>query len=360
MKRTCALLLAVVLLFPALVIAGDLSTVHITGSDTTPEGEDGFEWGEDGLYEYDEYIFPDDTAELFGGDQDIRPDAEGNICDIASIGGWTIAMAHSINDEGRLECGIYGQAEGALEWILLEGDNSVGIVPCVDSFVYYGEGSDGKQHWLVCEPGKAPQTLPLRWTDSAFYGDQSGVWYTGVSEGNKSTVYAIGLDGRNKRNLGSVRGDIKGVLADSRIVTVDYRANAVLAWKNGKSTTLYTSTNHILDAGVTNDQIWVIHDGYLGRIADGGLQNCMQGSAYFAARSGCQAVILVRDQLGDWAQARVILTNDVIHSYAELGTIGYSAITCVDMRTDAVTVWGAESRIFSIPADEYAWTAYED
>lgn len=138
----------------------------------------------------------------------IEPQAEGAICEIARAGEWTVYMGYGVNGQGTLDRGIVGQADGSAEAVLLVGDNPIGIVPCGDSFVYYGGGEDGRLRWRVAKPLEEPQALPLTYDEGVFYGDSGGIWYTKPSSQGITSydLYRMALDGTGKKADGNGAG----------------------------------------------------------------------------------------------------------------------------------------------------------
>ena len=295
------------------------------------------------------------------GAQYILPATEGFICDIAHIGGWTLALGYTGID-GRFErndWGILGKADFDEERVVLEDNNPVGIVPCGDAFVYFGGGSDSTGGWMIRKLEEEPRKLPLTYQDSAFYSDGDSLWYATSVDMTKADFYSIGLDGSDKKYLGSAQGNIAGVLSDSSIVLIDFTENTVSAWKDNPSTVLYASSGEqIHTAAATADSLWVVFSDHFGRVVDGALRDRQEGYAMLNGRSGHQLVFLVVDQPLA-SEAKVMLMNDITHSYAELGRVPYSYLSRVELREDCVIVWGEENRVLPIPAEADAWTIYQ-
>jgi len=296
------------------------------------------------------------------GAQNIQPAAEGFICDIVSIGGRTLVMGYA-GTGGPFswsDWGILGEADPGEERVVLERDNPVGIVPCGDSFVYFDGKSDSTGGWMIRKLGEEPRELPLTYGDSVFYGDGDSIWYATSVDMMKSALYSIGLDGSNKQRLGLVRGNIAGVLADSSIVLVDFEENTLSAWKDNQSTVLFSSSGEqIRNVAVTADAIWVVFIDHFGRVVDGALRDRQEGYAMLEGSSGHQLVFLVVDQPLA-SEARVMLMNDTIHSYAELGRVPCGFLSRVELREDRVIVWGDETSVLPIPAEAEAWTICQD
>ena len=296
------------------------------------------------------------------GAQYILPATEGFICDIAHVGGWTLTMGYTGADD-RLEWGILGEPDFGGERVVLEGDDPVGIVPCGDAFVYFGDGSDSTGSWMIRKPGEEPNALPLTWRDSVFYGDAGGIWYATAADESKTDLNFIGLDGAGKRNMGSIQGGIAGVagvLADASIVLIDFDENTVSAWKDDESTVLYASLDaQIHTAAATADSVWVIFGDHFGRVVDGALHDRQEGYAMLLGRSNHQLVFLVVERPGA-SEARVVLVNDVINAFAELGRVPYSHSSRVELQRDHVVVWEEGPRVLPISAEGVQWTLYED
>lgn len=347
MRKLLILMLIALFLMPSLACAMDLEE---------GDGWPGDGWfGEDGLFPYDDWF--DDFDEPMDAECEIRPATEGYICDLVYISGWTLTMGYT-GAADRLEWGILGQADFGEERVLLEGENPIGIVPCGDSFVYYGYGTDGRNHWLISKPMETPKALPLTWKDAVFYGDGNGIWYTSSSGGNDLIIRRMGLDGKNIRRMGTVRGTIRGVLTDSSIVLVDFAKRTVSTWKDGKTTVIYASDEPFRDVAATNETIWVIYEDHFGQIVNGVLSDDQEGYAISSARSGNQLVLLVLREFGA-KEARVMLINDVLGAYADMGSVPYDIWSRVEMRAEGVIVWGGESRTLSIPTSAATWMIYE-
>lgn len=160
--------------------------------------------------------------------------------------------------------------------------------------------------------------------------------------------------------MGTVRGDVVGVLEDKSIVVADYHDQRILAWKDGASTVLYDSTGERFNAVVaTHDSVWVVYGDHFGRIAEGVLRDQQQGYAMFGARSGHQLALLVVEYVGA-EEARVMLMNDTTRSYTELDVIPFDFSTGVDLRTDCIVIWGMGECLLQIPGDPSAWTPYRE
>ncbi|MCL2544710.1 MAG: hypothetical protein FWE77_02195 [Clostridia bacterium] len=320
----------------------------------TEEGEDGpFDCGELFL---EDYCWIENWTD---GAHYILPATEGFICDIVYVGGWTLTMGNAGAD-GRIERGILGQADLGREGramleaeddnlVVLEGDNPVGIVPCGEDFVYFGGGGDSTGSWMIRKPGEEPRVLPLTWRDDVFAGNANGIWYTTAVDESRADLYFMGLDGSGKQKLGSVQGNTVGVLADSSIVLIDFDENTVPAWKANESTVLYSSEEPLLTAAATPDSVWVIFADHFGRVVDGELRDRQEGYAMLMGRSGYQLVFLVMERPGE-SEARVVLVNDITRSIEELGRVPYSHYSShVELRENAVIVWGEETRVLPIP-----------
>ena len=290
----------------------------------------------------------------------IIPATTGYICDLAYINGWTIYTGRTWSDKvGSYNWGIWGLADSAEEPVMLYWGQTVGIVPCGDSFVYVGEDANGKQRRFVLKPGEEPKVLPLTWKQDVFYGSESSVWYT---EGGK--IHSIGLNGKNKRRLGSVQGKIEGALSDSSIVIANYDSNTISVWKDGKLTVLYTFPDNKFGVMPVNDSIWLRRSGHFGRLVNGELRDCWAGYTSAEARTAHQLVFLVRDQIGA-DEARVLLIDDLTRSYAWLGRVPYNngfVSQWIELHRDHVVYYNGldERHVLAIPTDESAWTAYEN
>ncbi|MDR3051765.1 MAG: hypothetical protein LBU67_08600 [Oscillospiraceae bacterium] len=340
MKKLLTLVLAALLAVPSLARA-------------LGAGEDAGQWADEDLFRYEHST---------DGAQNIVPASEGYRCDIAYVGGWTVSMEHTGDSGDGL--GILGLPDFEEEQVVLVEDGGTGIIPCGDSFVYYGKGSDGRHHWLARKPGEEPTVLPIPFADEVFYGDKTGVWYASLIESGRYRLYRTGLDGRGKRNLGAVRGTICGVLSNGRIVLLNTKGDKVTTWRDGKTATLYVSPSGepIRFVATTDEQVWVVCDSYFGRIENGELRDRQEGSVRASARSGLQLVMLVIDQQ-EAAHARVMLMNDVVQSYTNLGSVPYTGgaqRTSLVLRTDCVVVRGQATNVLPIPADASAWTLYGD
>jgi len=89
-----------------------------------------------------------------------------------------------------------GVAEEEMTDANWQGDSRLNaIIPCGDSFVYYGRGDNGYMRWLVCKPGEKSQALPLKYTDEVFCGFDGRCWYA-VHNNTSSTLYSIDLNGK--------------------------------------------------------------------------------------------------------------------------------------------------------------------
>jgi len=292
----------------------------------------------------------------------ITPGGAGFICDRAHVGGWTVFMGYGFDREGAFGWGILGTPEGGGETAMLVSGEPVGIVPSGVSFVYYGLGGDGFYHWLAQNPGEEPRRLPLSWKDSVFYGDEDGVWFSRAMDTSWQALYRIGLDGQGKRYMGLVRGSINGVLEDGSILLADHRKNTVSAWKDRKTLTLYsTPSEQLYDVAIAGHSLWAVHFGHFGRIADGELRDIQQGYATVRARSGSQLVLLVLDE-SSAGEARVILIDDAMNAWTELGRVPYDPYARAELSVASVIIWGQEPRLLAIPesADVDAWIPYEE
>lgn len=300
-----------------------------------------------------------------GGVQVIQPATDGYRCDFAYINGWTLTKQGGINDQGKLEWGLYGLADFHDENVLLMDKWLECIIPCGDSFVYH-DRIDDNLIWLTCKPGEEPQALPLEDTDSVFYGFDGGCWYTDET-GTQTKLFSIDLDGKNKRSLGTVKGMVCGALADSSVVLVDYRAHTVSTWQDGKYTLLYKSPD-LKGIDVVKDSVWVsISDrsgAYLGRIENGALRDRQEGFASLIGRAASQIAYLVRDNLKA-DEADVLLIDDMTRSYVYLGRVPFCPPyvdgnrTGLEVHSDYLVYWGKGRYVLDIPSDISAWTSYD-
>lgn len=291
------------------------------------------------------------------GAQYIVPATEGYICDIVEADGWILYNGRY--DGGNMPNDLFALTGAGDDPVLLE-EGIVGIVPCGDAIVYYGTGTDGEAHWLVRKPGEDPRVLPVSWTGSIFYGDENGLLYTIFLENDTQAIFYIGLDGKHARRVGTVEGYVFGVLSDGSIILANNDFNKVLAWKNGKTTTLYESpvgeSFRLIET--TREEIWVVYGDSYGRIENGALCDRQQGIVRGTARSGLQVALLVTEQM-DTEDCWVVLVNDVVGSYANLGSAPYSGLsTSLMLQTDCVIVLGEVDTKLPIPSEASAWTVY--
>jgi len=301
-----------------------------------------------------------------GGVQVIQPATDGYGCDFAYINGWTLTKQGGINDQGKVEWGLYGLADFRDENVLLMDKWLDYIIPCGDSFVYR-DRIDDNLIWLVCKPGEEPQALPLEDTDGVFYGFDGGCWHTVDNGANSQKLYSIDLNGKNKRSLGTVKGMVCGVLADSSVVLVDYRAHTVSTWQDGKYTVLYTSPD-LKGVKVVNDSVWAgLSDSsgaYFGRIENGALRDRQEGFESLIGRTANQFVFLVRDHLKA-DEADVLLIDDMTRSYVYLGRVPFCPPyvdgnrTGLEVYSDHLVYWGKGRYVLDIPSDMSEWTSYE-
>ena len=292
----------------------------------------------------------------------IQPSTDGTKCDFAYVGGWTITKRCKLDKQGKLSWSFCGQADGSDKETILVKDAwyTDTIIPCGDSFVYYN-GS----RWLVYKPGKKATRLPVTYYESVFYGFDGGCWYAEQKKVDglyTQTLYAIDLNGKNKRLLGIVDGFIVGVLADASIVLADYYGEkTVSTWKDGVYTVLYASPDEKL-GGVyaTQDSVWVSRDGTLGRIENGTLHDIQKGYVQAEGRTAHQLVFLVRDHLGA-DEADVLLIQDSMHAYTYLGRVPYVSASGkgMELHADHVVYWGKGRHVLAIPSEPSAWTSYE-
>lgn len=159
--------------------------------------------------------------------------------------------------------------------------------------------------------------------------------------------------------MGTVKGSIKGVLADTSVLLADYRTDTVSAWKNGAYSKLYSSPD-LINVAAIKDSVWVTHGDHFGRIENGALCDRQEGYAILISRTAYQLVFLVRDH-SEADEFNVLLVNDMIHSYAYLGRVPllYGLDKGVEFYTDHVVYWGNGRHVLSIPADMSSWTSYE-
>ena len=297
------------------------------------------------------------------GAHNIVPANTGSICDIVYANGWTYYAGLAPGTTGYNDA-LYGipDAEPGKPTLIVE--QFVGIVPCGDAIVYYAVGEDNYYHWLVHRPGQKDVVLPLSYVSSAFYGTEESVWYAEDKSGNTLAIYSVGLNGKGKRKIGTVRGQLYGVLADGSIITLDRQAEKVLAWKDGKTTTLYTApgTESIYSLETTDDTIWVAYQNYFGRIVDGELRDIQVGGIRSSARSGRQLALWIVD-LADTSRYKVMLCNDVLGAYtllADAPDADGRPSGFLELHTDHIVVHDGITSILPIPSDASAWTPYEE
>lgn len=335
MKKLLVLVLIMLLALPALAYASD---VFKAGGPR-----------EDGLVS---------NESLSGGAHAIVPATEGYVADIVEAGGWT--LYNGLFEGGNMPNDLFGLPPNGDAPMLIE-EGIVGIVPCGDSFVYYGTGPDGKQHWLVRRPGEEPRILPISWMVDVFYGDASSIWYAAQAGEGSQHIYRIGLDGTGARRVGTVQGYIFGVLPDGGIVLANDRFDRLTAWKGGKTTTLYapSSGDTFRFAITTGNDVWVIHGDYYGRAGIDGLLDRREGIVRGTACSSLQAVMLVTDRM-DADSCHVMLVDSALGVYADLGEAPYPAwSTHVILQRESVIILNGENTVLSIPQEASAWTAYE-
>ena len=285
----------------------------------------------------------------------ILPSTVGNICDFATINGWTLNRKLFVDDQGEVTWGIFGKPDFSDEDVLLtDYPRHLRIIPCGDSFIYLGANDAGQQRWLACTPGEKGTALPKAIGD-VFCGFDGCFWYR---ERSGSIVYAMDVNGKNKRRIGTVKDNIVGVLGDASIVVANYKKNTVSAWKDGVYSVLYSSPDRKLaTVFVVHDSVWVSHGDHFGRIENGALVDRQEGLAYVLARTTQQTVFGVQAHR-DAEEVRLLLVNDATRSYTYLGSVPYAPGSGMELYPHYVVYWGNGRHAFAVPSESSAWTRY--
>ncbi len=291
-------------------------------------------------------LFPD-------GVREISSDSYGGKVDFAYVNGWTVSRGYF---DGRY-CITGIPFSGAERVMLVDGD-PMGFVPAGDAIVYFGEGTKGDYGWLSLVPGeRRPFKLPLDALCEVFYADGKFLWYYTPGSGNSTAIGRIGLDGSNKKKLGTVSGHVVSMMPGEQVLLVNFDKNVVRLWKDGEYETLYSPDEEILSVTSGGMGIWIEHaDGY-GPLMDGKVTFRLPGRIMQAFGTTDQLALLVLPY-EDSEFLDVYLFNEIYRAYAGVGRVKRSDSTTIELAQDRMIVWGPEeSVLFEYPIPEI-WLPY--
>lgn len=277
----------------------------------------------------------------------------GNRSDFVRINGWQINRGYWEGDYR-----ITGWPPEGGDRVTLAPNDTGSFVSTGDALVYYGLDAAGAYGWVLRAPGDAvPLRLPLDETDTVFYADDTTIWYYTYSKTDKPAVGRVRTDGKNKKKLGTVSGQVVAMMPGQGVLLADFTNNRVRLWRDGHYETLYSPETTITGVTSCGRSVWIEQDNWFGPLAKGEVTFRLTGT--IAAVAGTTDLfVLLSLPKADAEFFDILVFNEVYRAYAQVGRIARQEDLHIELQEDQFILWGPkESLVFDYPVSGM-WLPY--